>query len=370
MFTRGIAPFLVAGAGLALSVSGCTANMRGMDAYDKGDYATAFKEFGNAFPDDCDSKYWEGVMYEKGQGTAQDYAQALKWYRAAADCNTDWSQKWVTETDKAHYLDAGRQASDAANRVARLAGQSRTAAPARAALVNPTVPTQLDLQFIDAIEKRDLERVRQFISSGANVNAYLDKGNGWTQTPLFAAVYAGDLTTVKMLTEAGANVDQPTATGTPLAYAALKTELDIADFLVDKGANVNARPTLGEYTPFESMASCVGRGDFTLAVRKACMQLVYKMMDHGALLSVIGHHPIYFPLGNASLSAQNAALGFDSAGSAVVDELLDALICRGATIPANAEDVQIKLTKTADGAVVENIVPDQHWRHETHCGRQ
>ena len=57
----------------------------GLDAYNRGDYETAFKEWhplaeqGNA-----QAQYYLGVLYFKGEGVPQDYAQARKWWRKAA----------------------------------------------------------------------------------------------------------------------------------------------------------------------------------------------------------------------------------------------------------------------------------------------
>ena len=59
---------------------------RGNDAYNKGNYATALKEWrplaeqGDAFAQDN-----LGLMYRKGQGVTQDDAEAVRWYRKAAD---------------------------------------------------------------------------------------------------------------------------------------------------------------------------------------------------------------------------------------------------------------------------------------------
>ncbi len=58
----------------------------GVVAYDRGDYATALREWrpiaeqGNAR-----AQYNLGVMYYNGQGVPQDYAEAAKWFRKAAD---------------------------------------------------------------------------------------------------------------------------------------------------------------------------------------------------------------------------------------------------------------------------------------------
>ena len=57
----------------------------GFDAYERGDYATALREFrplaeqGNA-----GAQNNLGVMYEKGKGVSQDDKTAVKWYRLAA----------------------------------------------------------------------------------------------------------------------------------------------------------------------------------------------------------------------------------------------------------------------------------------------
>lgn len=58
----------------------------GVVAYEKGDYAEALREFqllaeqGHIF-----GQYILGSMYSKGQGVPQDYTEAIKWYRKAAE---------------------------------------------------------------------------------------------------------------------------------------------------------------------------------------------------------------------------------------------------------------------------------------------
>ncbi len=57
----------------------------GKDAYLRGDYATALKEWrplaeqGNAIAQNN-----LGLMYNNGEGVPQDYEEALRWYRLAA----------------------------------------------------------------------------------------------------------------------------------------------------------------------------------------------------------------------------------------------------------------------------------------------
>ena len=59
---------------------------KGVDAFQRGDYATALREWtllakqGNAT-----AQYNLGYMYDLGKGVPQDYKAAVKWYRLAAD---------------------------------------------------------------------------------------------------------------------------------------------------------------------------------------------------------------------------------------------------------------------------------------------
>lgn len=109
---------LVGGGGVGLAQDNRTA----WAAYDRGDYATAFREFsvlaakGDAFAqnglgllygegkgvtkDDREAFKWHrlsaeqgfemaqftlGYLYQSGRGVVQDYREALKWYRLAAE---------------------------------------------------------------------------------------------------------------------------------------------------------------------------------------------------------------------------------------------------------------------------------------------
>ena len=58
----------------------------GVAAYNRGDYATALREFQPlAELGDVYAQALLGIMYIKGQGVKQDYAEAVRWYRLAAD---------------------------------------------------------------------------------------------------------------------------------------------------------------------------------------------------------------------------------------------------------------------------------------------
>jgi hypothetical protein len=58
----------------------------GNRAFDKGDYATALREWRPvAEKGDAAAQFFLGYMYDQGVGVIQDYAEAVHWYRNAAD---------------------------------------------------------------------------------------------------------------------------------------------------------------------------------------------------------------------------------------------------------------------------------------------
>jgi len=75
---------------LVLLLVTSTSTLAGLDeggaAYNRGDYATAVKEFRLlAEQGDAIAQHSLGVMYRNGQGVPQDYTEAVRWYRMAAD---------------------------------------------------------------------------------------------------------------------------------------------------------------------------------------------------------------------------------------------------------------------------------------------
>jgi len=54
---------------------------KGLDAYDRGDFATALREWKPlAEQGDANAQVGLGVMYQEGQGVPQNYETAVKWY--------------------------------------------------------------------------------------------------------------------------------------------------------------------------------------------------------------------------------------------------------------------------------------------------
>ncbi len=77
---------VVVGLVFMLAVSGCTDFQAAEDAYNRGDYETAFKKFlPLAEQGDAAAQNNLGGMYAEGKGVPQDYTEAMKWYRLAAD---------------------------------------------------------------------------------------------------------------------------------------------------------------------------------------------------------------------------------------------------------------------------------------------
>jgi hypothetical protein len=72
---------------LALSAPVLAADFEvGRNAYDRGDYATALKEWKPlAEQGRAEAQAGLGVMYDLGDGVSQDYAAAARWYRLAAE---------------------------------------------------------------------------------------------------------------------------------------------------------------------------------------------------------------------------------------------------------------------------------------------
>ena len=70
----------------ALAVPAFADFAAGMAAYQKGDYATAAKDWEEeANAGNAEAQFNLGLLYLDGKGVAQDYAEAAVWFRRAAD---------------------------------------------------------------------------------------------------------------------------------------------------------------------------------------------------------------------------------------------------------------------------------------------
>ena len=78
--------FLVIGLSLMLAPHVSADFQAGRDAYNRGDYDTALKEWQPlAEQGDALYQYFLGIMYHKGQGVTQDYQEAVRWYHLSAE---------------------------------------------------------------------------------------------------------------------------------------------------------------------------------------------------------------------------------------------------------------------------------------------
>lgn len=71
---------------LAIALPALADFAAGLAAYQKGDYATAVKEWRLLAEDgDAPSQYNLGLLYLDGHGVPQDYTEAVRWFRRSAE---------------------------------------------------------------------------------------------------------------------------------------------------------------------------------------------------------------------------------------------------------------------------------------------
>jgi ankyrin repeat protein len=93
-----------------------------------------------------------------------------------------------------------------------------------------------DRSLYHASRRGDLERMRELIDRGADVNQAIE-GDG---SPLIGAARAGQLGAVKLLLERGADPNLAVeGDGNPLIMAAREGHREVAALLLDRGAHVN-----------------------------------------------------------------------------------------------------------------------------------
>lgn len=146
------------------------------------------------------------------------------------------------------------------------------------------------IRLIDAIQKDDIAKIEQLLKSATgNVDAkrftfdviakFSESNNA---TPLYEACIEGNLQAVKLLVDAGANVNvvEPITKGTPLSGAlgnVNENRIEIANYLIDRGANVKEEL----FSIFWS--SCLNNdGTKNIAKEKAEYELFLRMINNGA----------------------------------------------------------------------------------------
>ena len=75
----------------------------GVRAYNRGDYASAFREFrALAEQGDASAQFNLGLMYDNGNGVPEDDRQAVFWYRKAAEQGVAGAQNNLGEQPGEH----------------------------------------------------------------------------------------------------------------------------------------------------------------------------------------------------------------------------------------------------------------------------
>lgn len=113
--------------------------------------------------------------------------------------------------------------------------QAQLQLTAAASEILPRYAWPADAQLLEAAGKGDVVRIKELLSSSAQVNAV----DTWGNTPLLNAAREGQVESARMLLDAGAEVDGRGGAMTPLAAAALRGHTILVRLLIRKGARVD-----------------------------------------------------------------------------------------------------------------------------------
>ena len=143
--------------------------------------------------------------------------------------------------------------------------QSATAPEAKpvaeAATPEPTTTKAPEISIYDAVQRGNIQAVKQHIAEGADVNGKI-KAEKWQDiagwTPLHFAARSNRKEIVELLITVGADVNVEADNGlTPLHNAAANADKEVAELLIAEGSDVNAKD-IAEWTPLHYAA---GRGN-------------------------------------------------------------------------------------------------------------
>lgn len=115
--------------------------------------------------------------------------------------------------------------------------------PATNLMIKRVQQAKKNKSLFEAVEKADVEQIRSLIAEGADIDArwgdtsITEKEGVADDTPLYYAVTSNNMDIVKLLVEAGADVNA--GSWPPLFGAVDKNNTAIAEYLIDRGANIN-----------------------------------------------------------------------------------------------------------------------------------
>lgn len=119
----------------------------------------------------------------------------------------------------------------------------------------------MEEEILAAVNGGDIEAVRRFVETGADVNTIRDYAG---RTLLYWAAYDGNTEIARLLIQHGADVDAADEYGiTPLMEACEGCCVETARLLIESGANVNAMDE-GLETVLDNVSSFSQPGIFAL----------------------------------------------------------------------------------------------------------
>jgi ankyrin repeat protein len=132
-----------------------------------------------------------------------------------------------------------------------------------------------------AAKNGNLNRVKQFLNQGVNVNAQTGTGR---RRALHYAAEGGHLPVVKFLLNKGSAINSPDRHGNrPIHNAAAKGHLPVVKELLNRGSNIHARTIIG-YQPLH------------FAINHGHLPVVKELLNRGANVHArtkLGYHPIH-----------------------------------------------------------------------------
>jgi len=116
--------------------------------------------------------------------------------------------------------------------------------------VEPPTAKAPDISIYDAVQRGNIEAVKQHIAVGTDINA---KSNTKSQyTHLFVAAFKGHREIAELLIANGADVHAKDMRGaTSLLIATMFGRTEVVELLISKGADMNAKDRLGR-TPLDT----------------------------------------------------------------------------------------------------------------------
>ena len=222
------------------------------------DDAEALKWFRMAAEqDNSNAQHAIGVMYYNGEGVTKDFAEAIKWFQKAAEQDNPNAQYNIGvmyyrgESIKKDYDIAAEWFQKAADQGFAKAEEVLNVINKEAGVI-PMAKDELDaskwtLKLIEldyASLQIELDSVREQLTAGLDVNSIDEKGISL----LHKAVIIGNIDLVKLLVENGADLDieLPRLNSnhmrlTPILYAVIQNKKNIASYLINKGVNVDKK---------------------------------------------------------------------------------------------------------------------------------